>query len=262
MTIESSVDHSELAGQANESTERELSGDEINLVVAQIKRITRSANLEFALRVGGVIIHHFYEGDTSAWRARGAKSLSFRRLSRHPELPFSAGTLYRCVALFELCERLNAASRWEHLGASHLRVVLGLPPDAQERVLAAANKNRWTVKMLHSSVAREKASSTPRRGRRPQPKLVKSWTAVTRCLEEHMSVLHDIRTAAPDDVNRSVHLLMQARDYLDSLSGCLEEALSRCDMEASLSTSRKGPIGAAMLQPGGARQMRSTAVLP
>ena len=112
---------------ADDSSLDEASGDEIDIVVAQIKRLTRVASLEFALRVGAVIIHHFYDGDTEAWRSRGPKVSSFRRLAEHPELPLSAGALYRCVALYELCERLNAPSRWEHLGASHLRLVLGLP---------------------------------------------------------------------------------------------------------------------------------------
>ena len=85
----------------------EASGAQINIVVGQLKRLTRTANLEFALRMGGLIIHHFYHGDTAAWRTRGRKSASFRRLTRHAEMPLSAGALYRCVALYELCERLN-----------------------------------------------------------------------------------------------------------------------------------------------------------
>src|SRR4051794_34652916 len=124
-------------------SEPEVSDESIQLVVYQIGQICRDSSLEFALRVGAVVIHNFYDGEVNSWRGRGPKLHSFRRLARHPELPMSPAALYRCVAIFELCERLNAPARWRRLSASHLRTVLGLPPDAQEQLLATANKHHW-----------------------------------------------------------------------------------------------------------------------
>jgi hypothetical protein len=211
-------------------TGREISDEQISIAVAQIKRITRSANLEFALRVGAVIIHHFYGGDTFAWRSKGPKTSSFRRLAQHPDLPLSAGALYRCVALFELCERLNAPSRWHHLSASHLRTVLGLPPEAQERVLVVANENRWTVKALQSAISREKATRTPRGGRRPQPPISRSLQTVKKCLEAHMEVLCGIQASSHDELEQSLDLMEETRAHLDNLSQSLRVALGRCDV--------------------------------
>src|SRR5512138_314727 len=72
----------------------ELSEEQLDEVVLQLNGISRSASLEFALRVGATIIHHVYGGDTQAWRVRGPKTLSFRRLAERPDLALSAAALY------------------------------------------------------------------------------------------------------------------------------------------------------------------------
>jgi hypothetical protein len=217
----------------DDDDERVVPHEEVNMVVAQLKRITRSASLEFALRVGAVIIHHFYEGDTSCWRSRGPKTTSFRRLAQHPELPLSAGSLYRCVALFELCERLKAPSRWEYLGASHLRMVLGLAPDAQERLLAVANESRWTVKTLQSAVASEKTARIARGGRRAQALVSKSLRTVRKCLDDHMGVLAQLENFSGGEVEQSIRLIEETRLCLENLSQSLLEALSRREVGSS-----------------------------
>jgi hypothetical protein len=116
-------------------------------------------------------------------------------------------------------------------------MALGLQPDAQERVLAAANQSRWTVKALQSAIAREKAHRTTRGGRRPQPVVSKSLRAVNKCLEEHINVLHDIEIVSKDELQQSVQLLQQARAYLESLAGSLQHALNRRDGESVCSES-------------------------
>jgi hypothetical protein len=193
-------------------------GEEIEIVVAQIKRLMRMASLELALRVGAVIIHHFYDGDTDAWRSRGPKTASFRRLAQHPELPLSAGSLYRCVALFELCERLNAPSRWERLGASHLRLVIGLPPHVQERLLKTANSERWTVKMLQQQALKERSSRSTFGGRRAEPVITRSLRRVQRCLEEHSCLVDQADLISTIDVQRCTMLIEDARRCLERLS--------------------------------------------
>jgi hypothetical protein len=51
-----------------DSNGAEIAGDEIDIVVAHIKRLAQTASLEFTLRVGAVIIHHFHAGDAESWR--------------------------------------------------------------------------------------------------------------------------------------------------------------------------------------------------
>jgi hypothetical protein len=214
--------HSHLVEVEDESENEEIASEEIDIVVAHIKRLARTASLEFALRVGAVIIHHFYGGNADAWRSRGPKIASFRRLAQHPGLPLSSGALYRCVALYELCDRLNVPSRWEHLGASHLRLVIGLPQATQEKLLATANSKRWSVKVLQEQVLLEKAVRSPRGGRRAQPPITRSLLSVRKCLDDHRDVIARTGELSLDDLERSLALLEETRTFLECLSQSLQ----------------------------------------
>jgi hypothetical protein len=201
----------------------EASDDEISIVVGHIRRLARSASLEFALRVGAVIIHHFYDGQVDTWRTRGAKIASFRKLARHPGLPLSAGALYRSVALYELCERLRAPSRWEHLGASHLRVVLKLPSPVQEQLLARANAGRWTVKTLQEVVSEQNVPRS-RGGRRAGPPLERGLVSMKRCIADCRRTLEKIGYPSRRDVESSIKLLNETKVLLEDLSDLLHAA--------------------------------------
>jgi hypothetical protein len=200
------------------SVEAVGASEEIDIVVAQIKRLTRAASLEFALRVGAVIIHHFYDGNADNWRSRGRKTASFRRLAQHPELPLSPNALYRCVALFELCERLNAVSRWEHLSVSHLRLVLGLPRPKQEKLLSVANTERWTVKVLEREVLRERCGTRTRGGRRVEAPITKGLRAFHRCLSDWEEVVGGSDRLSSREVDQTLGMIEQTRGLLDRLA--------------------------------------------
>lgn len=217
------------AAPALEQADDGLAAEEINIVVAHIKRLARNANLEFALRVGALIIHHFYDGDASAWRRRGPKVTSFRRLAAHPELPLSPGTLYRCVALYELCDRLDAPSRWTHLGASHLRLVLGLPSATQERLLATANAKRWSVKVLHQQVVLTKVARQTRGGRRAQSPVAKSIVFLKKCIADHRDAIELADKPTRPDLEQTMALVKEASSCLENLSKYLEDLLEEAN---------------------------------
>lgn len=209
-----------------------LSADELNRVVAQIGRLTRTASLEFALRVGALIVHHFYSGNTDTWRLRGPKTSSFRRLAEHPNLPMSPGALYRCVAIFELCDRLGAPSRWSNLGASHLRVVLGIDTTAQERLLAQANSERWTVRVLQDQVEKSKLARRARGGRRPQSRATRFVRTIRKCLSEHQIALHDVESVDPIELSEIASVLEEARASLESMALALLNAQNDSEPES------------------------------
>lgn len=195
--------------------------DDLDLVVAQLRRVSRDATLQFSLSVGAIVIHHFYDGDTNAWRQRGAKSVSFRRLSEREDLPFSPSLLYRCVAIFELCARLDAVSRWKHLNATHFRAVLGLPQEAQVRLLSQANQEHWTVAQLEVTAANVRKRESQRVGRRSAPRLVKSVGALARCLDANSETFHDLSDIALlqsdqiESICRQLHHLRAAIERLE-----------------------------------------------
>jgi hypothetical protein len=204
----------------------EESSEQIEEVVHQLNSICRNSNLEFALRVGSIIIHHFYDGDTDTWRSRGPKVNSFRRLAAHPDLTLSAGALYRCVAIFELCDRLRAASRWRRLGASHLRIVIGLPPDKQESLLNSANEERWSVQMLQAKAQGLRANRA-RGGRRAQSALGKQLRMLDRCLQDWDLVLDSVRSHELDELERTLQLLEKMKASIEELSEAVEVQRNR-----------------------------------
>jgi hypothetical protein len=198
-------------------SESEPSAEELNQIVLQIGRLVTMAGLDAALRVGALIVHHFYDGDTNAWRVRGHKTASFRRIAEHPGLPMSPGALYRCVAVFELCDRLHAPSRWRNLGASHLRAVLGLDAATQERLLSTANSERWTVRTLQAKVLNGRVPRLERGGRRPQSPGTKIANRIRKCLEEHREAVDQFEEHDIEELCNAVDVLDEARQWLAAI---------------------------------------------
>lgn len=205
-----------------------LTAEQLDNVVSQINGICRTSGLEFAMRVGAVIIHHFYEGDTEAWRHRGPKVTSFRRLAAHPDLALSAGALYRCVAIFEICNRLRAASRWRRLGATHLRAVIGVPDDQQGRLLDKANDERWSVRTLEAHAQGLRAGRS-RGGRRAQSPLGKHLGVLDRCLQGYEIALSSVQSHDPDELDRSLQLLQKIKASVEELSGAVSARRSQLE---------------------------------
>jgi hypothetical protein len=143
-------------------------------VVLRLNDICKTATLDFAMSVGRLIIDSIYGGDLARWRSRGVKVASFRALANHPDLPMSAASLYRSVAIFELCERLGIRD-WKHVSTSHMRLVLPLSIDDQGRLLRAAEEYRWPVRRLEEEIASvERPPARAGRGGRPKRTRLKS----------------------------------------------------------------------------------------
>lgn len=165
---------------------------QVDQVVFELRKLVRSATLDFSLSVGKLIIEKFYRNDLSRWRQRGPKSASFRKLSTHPELPMSPGALYRCVAVFELVQRVGVGTL-NHLGTSHMRTVLGLAEDQQSDMLQRAERERWTVQRLQREVSMIRARDKHRGGRPPLLPEVKAARALRRTLDEVTPLLESSR---------------------------------------------------------------------
>lgn len=197
-----------------------VSRDEMCLVVSKLNQITRDSTLDYAIRVGSLIVHYFYAGDMALWRSRGPKTNSFRRLASHPQLPMSASVLYRCVAVFEICERLNVVTRWKSMTASHLRVVLRLSEEDQCRLLAAADRERWSVQRLEA----ESRDLTPARlaGRRVKPRVVAYASALERLIqsaevadsEDDHQLSEEEHKYVAETLERSIRALSHVREVL------------------------------------------------
>ncbi len=168
-----------------------VADDVLDRVVADLNALHRAAGLELTLRIGHLIVEAFYGGQVESWRERGPRDVSFRRLAARSDLQLSASALQRCVATYELCDRLGV-STWQHLGPSHLRAVFGLPESAQRALLTAAESQQWTVHELSQQALHIKRRAPESRGRKRLPRVIKTVNQMARWLEapdEHFSDL-------------------------------------------------------------------------
>jgi hypothetical protein len=173
--------------------------------------MVRSATFEFAMSVGKLIINTFYGGSMTAWRDRGVKDCSFRRLARHPQLRMSPSALYRSVAIFELCQRLGIES-WDHVSMSHVRLVLPLPVEHQARLLESAERNQWPTRRLQQEIATLAKPGANPLTRKRRARLGEMIQALERCIDEtnrFVGMDDSSYDPSPDSVRRARELLQR-----------------------------------------------------
>jgi hypothetical protein len=206
--------------------ERAGTDDPIDCVVHRLNAICRDTALGFSLCVGKLIIDSFYGGDVGRWRARGPKTCSFRKLARHPALLLSPGALYRSVAIYELCERLGVNS-WKRVSATHLRAVLSLPPEHQQRLLLEAEAQGWPVRRLEQEVA-SLGPQRDRGGARRRSRLSTMTTKLNRFLQARHELLIPELTelSHPSVVIETIETLERVRLACEAIEHRLRRSLS------------------------------------
>jgi hypothetical protein len=195
----------------------------VEVLVRRLNGICRKVTLEFALTVGKTVIDDIYGGDICAWRSRDpTKEISVRKLVRHPLLPMSPGALYRSIAIYELCERIDVHA-WKHISSSHLRLVLPLPEPEQVRLLHLAEANKWSVRRLDEEVGAMPRSTATLRGgpkrrsimRLAARRAVKALERLAECLEPAGS----LDEASPDSVREAIACVRLAASVGERIAG-------------------------------------------
>jgi hypothetical protein len=202
----------------------------VERVVRQLNALCKTATFDFAMSVGKLIINTFYSGDLAAWRNRGIKNVSFRRLAKHPDLPMSATALYRSTAIFEVCQRVGA-SEWKHVSTSHVRLVLPLPGAQQVRLLRRAEAEVWPVQRLREEIEMlPSAGLVKRGGRRKRSRLRKALRTLETFLQESGDLLRattPVGELSPEMARTVVQLLHSVQSVCEELehrlSGSLEQ---------------------------------------
>lgn len=214
--------------EPTETTVRAVDRRDLDAVVAELRQLTQVATLDLALAVGRVVIDRFYDGSTSAWRLRGRRCTSFRKLAARPDLPMSASALYRSVAIYELWERVGGVAVWKHVGACHARAVLGLPSADQEVLLRRAERETMTVRQLEDVASTLREQRSDRRGRPRRRPLQQAALVVRRSLDALADVLAqaELDKAPAEDLGSLQDTLAQLRERCDQLDGRLRRVLA------------------------------------
>jgi hypothetical protein len=166
-----------------------VDAESVDRAILRLNAICRLVTMDFALAVGKVVVDTLHSGNLQSWLARGAKSISFRMLARHPDLPMSPAALCRSVAIYELSHRLEIA-RWKRISTSHIRLVLPLAHAEQARLLGLADAHSWSVSRLNEEIAAiPSAAIRSKGGRRRGPRLRRTMTTLGRCIDELENLL-------------------------------------------------------------------------
>ncbi|MDP9151535.1 MAG: hypothetical protein M3O36_16565 [Myxococcota bacterium] len=201
-------------------------------VVLRVNAICKTATLNFALSVGRVIIESLYGGRLDLWRTRDpGKEQSVRRVARHPRLAMSPAALYRSIAIYELCERLESRS-WKHISTTHMRLVLPLAPEQQAALLREAEMHRWSVRRLDQEVGSLAASSTARAahhggGRKRASRLHQTIRQLKRSVEAVEGLIEAVDVEmSPESARASLEMLGLIRNACRSLETRVAQCVS------------------------------------
>jgi hypothetical protein len=195
----------------------------VRVAVRELRTLARGASLSFALAVGRIVVESLYDGDLTAWRRRERKEHALRTLAAQSDLPISASALYRALAVYELCQRPGArAMQWQHLGLSHVRAVLGLPVEVQNRLLKLAEEERWTVARLERETLGIRPSARPNGGRTAVAPYIKSIRRIFQLTSpEALQGLDDWARLDAAELDELAQKLAQARARLERLEQVL-----------------------------------------
>jgi hypothetical protein len=142
---------------------------ECERIVSALRDIERKNGLDYALRVGALVLELSFRGQTKLWRSRNRhKNSSIRRLAQHPGCPLSRTALNSCVAicvaLRELTEGTDVSRdpSFSHVGVSHVSAVLSLPAHERAEWLNQADRQHWTTRELKRRIAADRGATLRR----------------------------------------------------------------------------------------------------
>lgn len=206
------------------------SAHRIDDLARAIGSLARPARLDAMLSIGRLIIERFYDGDAAAWRVRGVKAFPLRRLAQRLSAldALSPTTLYRCLATFELVQRIGDVSTWQHITASHVRAVLPLSATRQDQLLARTEREGWSVRRLERESKRRRP--TPHRRRGP-PRFVAQIERLSRYVieEERFNDLDRAAEVSPEVLRDLCATIVGVRRRCEDLSRLLEPRLLEDD---------------------------------
>jgi hypothetical protein len=188
-------------------------------VLVELRGIAHLRGLERTLAIGELLLTRFYADSVVAWRERRRNKLnSIRRLAARSDCPFSKSALNDAVATFVMVRQLPSVRTLRHVGASHIAVVLALNAAQAGEMLAQAEAECWSVRLLKQRVA-----SLPRLGVRDSQAPHEAPPSPSAVLRRRFEQL----VRAVDKASETVHADATLAATADWLAGELLELATR-----------------------------------
>ncbi len=188
-------------------------------LVCELRQIYVGAGVQLSVDIGRLIIERLFDGDLERWKYRGRKDVSFRKLEKHPGLPFHKSTLSRAVGIYMMSKRRGDLTAFQHVGSSHLHEIASLSEGEQDRLLESAEEEKWSTRRLRQEVAgivKTMHSASPKVR---EPAFAK-WL---RCTQADLALRRtsaDRETIESLEIEKCRELLEATRDILRESSAC------------------------------------------
>lgn len=177
-----------------------------------------------AYAVGKIIVEELYAGERPEHGRRGRTT--FRKIAANLDGKMSAQALYRCAAIYEMCRDLAIAPDWEHVGMSHLSLMLGLPRSQQRRLIQQTERHHWSVERLRADTARLRSARKERKGRRPLLRCVRAIRQLGRFVDGREQLAQDLDRLSELDEASLEQLMELASEVQEQLALVAKELRS------------------------------------
>jgi len=204
-----------------------VSDEAIDEAYEELRQVQRDATLTLAIKMGQIIVTRLYGGSLEAWRRHGPKESSLRKLAKKFEADgsgTSASTLSRAVGIYDLEQRVGVSAR-KQLTVTHVRAVLGLPEDQQEKLLDKAEATGWSTRKMEDQARRARQRLARGRGRPALPPVVKSSRQLRRVTTDTRKELAGgVGTLSEDQLGELRETIQATRALCDQLAEVLDGA--------------------------------------
>jgi hypothetical protein len=213
---------------------------DIDALVEDLRGVCDAAGTMLMVKVGKLVLERIYGGDIERWHSHGRKNASFRKLARHPRLPFSRANLSRAVGIYVLSLRRPEVLGLHGIGPCHLREIVGLDAAAQDALLALTVEHEWSVCHLHDEVCQLKKDAAKGESvsiRLAFAGLLQTWHADV----EASGFLQDIERLDDLEPNEATELLETAKHLAQQLETLIQQLARRVDTRPERPTDTSVP---------------------
>jgi hypothetical protein len=198
----------------------------IDAAAAEIGVLGRQATLALHYQIGAVIASTLLGGasDDEAGQAKLGTSLRIlaTKLSENG-FPTTHTTLSRALAMYRLLLPLGGVATWQHVGPSHLRVLIPLPEPQRTEMLREAERQRLSVKDLEARTPRVieahpgASKAKPGRPRTAPIALAVARAERTLITEGGLKDLDGLKRMSPQQLEEVGAAVLRLREQLEAL---------------------------------------------
>lgn len=121
-------------------------------IVRSMTTLVGRKDLEKYNGIGSLVINLGFGGNFEAWRQRGRRHPTYRKILKHEKLPVSSVDLYRGVNTYDVWTRFDGLKAYPLVTATHIRYLLGMEPDVQKTWLDKIQSKGLTVDELRREI--------------------------------------------------------------------------------------------------------------